>query len=163
MGKQLLCNSPTGISVMMTYLKSDFLKNIGGWFNQWARSSTHPSINFQALNVNIREVERIHKRHLDLKAVMSSSDVQTCGSVTRQAPDNMSNDLGSMLDNVEMANELGFDLNGELKLSKSRDSSFVGGPLNFEGQESLRDLSIWQLDLSKTLSQNSFMKKDDLI
>ncbi len=159
---QLLCHSPASIDVMMTFLKADFLKGMGSWFNKWTRSVQHSAVTFAALNASLTEVENIHRQRVDLTTIMSSSDVKTCVSASRRFPDNMSNDLGSILDNVEHGHDFAADLHFEHETSKKSDSSFFNRPfLVKDGLGSQEDLKLWPLDLGRTFSQYSAFRKSE--
>lgn len=147
---------------MMTFLKADFVKGIGGWFNKWTRSVQHSAVTFASLNASLTEVENVHRQAVDLTAIMSSSDVKTCISVSHRFQDNLSNDLGSILDNVELGRDFAADLHLEHDTSKKSESSFFNRPfLVKDALGSQEDFKLWPLDFGHTFSQYSGFRKND--
>lgn len=157
----MIAGSAPSVKVMMAFLKSEICKNIGTCFNQWTRSVTHNNVGFAAINSNLKEIENLQQTKIDLKKVMSSSEVKTCISASNRVFDSTSQDLGSLIDNLEMGNRIDFDLNQkEAPELGSSDSLVISLNKNYYfGGGSVEDLSM--IDFSRTLSRNSTFKKND--
>lgn len=120
----------------------------------------HQSVTFASVNVHLAEVEALHRRPVDLKKVISSSDIKTCVSVSHRLPDDRSNDLGSILDHVELANQFEFDLKEPPEWGRAGPSAGWGQGWA-GGCGSQEDLNLSSLDFARTFSNYSLFKKSE--
>jgi hypothetical protein len=116
-----------------------------------------------AINSHLAEVAALHRRPIDLKKAISSSDIKTCISISQRVPEDQSNDLGSILDHVELANKFDFDLREPMEFGSSGQSFFGGrGNGHQMGGSSQEELYLSSLDFARTFSNYSLFKKSEV-